>query len=451
MSSDPSMKKAFEEAVACIEEIPKFTKKNTPEVTRRYLDLLGAPDREMRIIHVAGTNGKGSVCCYLSGMLRAAGHRTGVFISPHLVDLRERMSIDGEMISMEDFLSLYEQVRAVSGEEGLPAPAYFEFLFLLAMLWFKKEAPDFVILETGLGGRLDATNTVSKKELCVITEIGFDHMQYLGNTLEQIAGEKAGILQSRVPAVFLDAPSEAYETIHAVAEKLGAPCEIVKESEYSGEMTEEGFVEFCGGSEKGIHAVLHTPALYQAQNAALAVRAMEIIMKQEKQTTKTENVEAMVRGLEGAQWPGRMEEILPDVWLDGAHNMDGIRAFVESVSKMKAPDYGKRILLFSAVRDKEFLEEMKVLADAQLFDVWITVPMEGSRALSGDELRQSVKEIGATGILVGSVKDVREAVLQIIVRKEAEDQIFAAGSLYLVGELRKLLEKYAEDLKDDTI
>ena len=190
----------YEEAVDYINEIPRFTTKNTMDDTRAFLHRLGDPDQSMRIIHVAGTNGKGSVCAYMRFILEAAGYRTAVFTSPHLTDIRERFVIDGEMVSEKAFLGAFLRIYDLL-DAKTPHPTFFEYLFLMAMILFSESRPDFCILETGLGGRLDATNAVSRKELAVITRIGLDHTEYLGDTLEKIAAEKAGILQDRKSVV----------------------------------------------------------------------------------------------------------------------------------------------------------------------------------------------------------------------------------------------------------
>ena len=181
---------AFEQAEQYINEIPRFAGKNTVEDTSRLLAIAGCDRLPFPVIHVAGTNGKGSVCACLASILKESGRRVGIFTSPHLVDIRERIRIDDEMISKDRFAEVFQDVQVLTEEgkkEGLSHPSFFEYLFLMAMIYFRDEKPDAVILETGLGGRLDATNSVKHPALCVITEIGFDHMQYLGNTLEAIA------------------------------------------------------------------------------------------------------------------------------------------------------------------------------------------------------------------------------------------------------------------------
>lgn len=198
----------YEEAVDYVLQIPKFTKKNTPEDTRRFYEYLGRPGERSGLIHVAGTNGKGSVCSYIDSVLEEAGYRTGLFTSPHLVDVRERFRLKGEMISTEDFARVFNQVLenvenfSEKCGNGVYHPTFFEMLFFMAMLWFQEKRADYIILETGMGGRLDATNVIAHPCVTVITRIGLDHTEYLGNSKEEIAGEKAGIIKKGVPVVF---------------------------------------------------------------------------------------------------------------------------------------------------------------------------------------------------------------------------------------------------------
>ena len=194
----------YEEAVAYIEDIPRFTTKNSLDHTRECMRRLGHPQKKFRVIHVAGTNGKGSVCAYLDSMLRAGGYKVGLFTSPHLVKINERFKINGEMISDERFVKAFEEVQKIikkAQEDGLDHPSYFETLFLMGMVVFKEADVDYVVLETGLGGRLDATNTVDHPLACIITSISLDHVEYLGDTIGKIAGEKAGIIKPQVPVI----------------------------------------------------------------------------------------------------------------------------------------------------------------------------------------------------------------------------------------------------------
>ena len=230
----------FEEAVAYLKDMPRFTVKKNPADSRDlkwFLKKLGNPEKDLRIIHVAGTNGKGSVCAYMSSILREAGYRTAVFTSPHLVDMRERFAVNGEMISeeafLQEFLAVWDALQETNsantgdGQRGEEAPQefvlnFYEYLFCMALLCFAEEKPDYCIIETGLGGRLDATNYVDNKLLTVITRISLDHVQYLGDTTAKIAAEKAGILRPGVPVVYLDGDADASAVICRKASELGA-------------------------------------------------------------------------------------------------------------------------------------------------------------------------------------------------------------------------------------
>ncbi|MDE6700093.1 MAG: bifunctional folylpolyglutamate synthase/dihydrofolate synthase, partial [Acetatifactor sp.] len=229
----------FEAAVEYLYSMPRFTSKNTLEDTRAQLVRLGSPDRRIKqIIHVAGTNGKGSVCAYLHSILKEAGFRTAVFTSPHLVDIRERFAVDGSMISREDFLriflKIYDSLDWTELEQGRGYhPTFFEYLFFMAMLYFAEQEPDYCILETGLGGRLDATNAVAEKALAVITRISKDHVEYLGDTLAGIAAEKAGIMSGTAPLVYCDEVPEASAVFVERAQDLQIRTYPVSKKDYS--------------------------------------------------------------------------------------------------------------------------------------------------------------------------------------------------------------------------
>ena len=195
----------YEEAAAYIEEIPKFTKKHTLEHTKTFLKRLGNPAADRKIVHVAGTNGKGSVCAYLQAILMAEGKRTGFFTSPHLVSVNERIRVDNIQIDNETFLKVFRKVLKIVRqmvEDGIEHPSYFEFLFGMGMTAFAETDVEYIILETGLGGRLDATNAIDNPALAIITSISLDHTAILGDTIEKIAGEKAGIIKPGVPVLF---------------------------------------------------------------------------------------------------------------------------------------------------------------------------------------------------------------------------------------------------------
>ena len=225
----------YQEIERYISEIPKFTKKHSLSHTKRFLEILQIPQGKMKILHVAGTNGKGSVCAYLDAMLRSEGKRTGLFISPHLVKMNERIMIDGIPVSDEVFSEVFTQTLGAVKQmeaEGLEHPTFFEFLFGMGMLAFSQAEAEYVILETGLGGRLDATSATEDPEVCVITSIGLDHMEYLGDTVEQIAGEKAGIIRPGVPVFYAQSTEESDRVIEKTAAQQGSSCKKIGKDAY---------------------------------------------------------------------------------------------------------------------------------------------------------------------------------------------------------------------------
>lgn len=432
----------FEAAVEYLYSMPRFTSKNTLEDTRAQLVRLGSPDRHIgQIIHVAGTNGKGSVCAYLSSVLREAGLRTAVFTSPHLVDIRERFAVDGSMISGEDFLRIflriYDSLDWAELEQGRGYhPTFFEYLFFMAMLYFAEQKPDYCILETGLGGRLDATNAVFEKALTVITRISRDHMEHLGDTVAAIAGEKAGIMSGTAPLVYCDEVPEASAVFVERAQDLQIRAYPVSKKDYSFLKNTNKTIDFSLHTRyyDYIGIILRTSARYQMENAALAVRAVEVLFQGQRITAGQ-----IQDGLEKSFWPGRMEEILPEVFVDGAHNEDGIRAFLDTVREDGCTADGRRrILLFSVVQDKDYRTMIRQVLASELFDRIFVAHMETGRAAALDSLRAlwETEERGNAETVF--CEDVRTA-LQSVLAEQGEARIYIAGSLYLVGEIKEFL------------
>ena len=419
----------FEEAVDYINETPRFTTKNTMEDTKAFLHRLGDPDRKMRIIHVAGTNGKGSVCAYLRSILETAGYRVTLFTSPHLVDIRERFVMEGEMVSKEDFLSAFLRIYDLL-DEDIPHPTYFEYLFLIAMVLFSEKEHDFCILETGLGGRLDATNAVSKKELAVITHISLDHVEYLGDTVEKIAEEKAGIMQTGALTVFWDSSPKVTDVFETKAAELGISAYSVSKKDYRFLKNSEKSIDFSVRTEYYgyISLTLQNIAAYQMENAALAIRAVEVLG-----LPKTVSEDHIRQGVKSCFWAGRMEEILPEVYVDGAHNADGIRAFLESVSADGVQ--GSRSLLFSVVKDKDYESMVEKLAKAGLFSEIAIAHMQTGRALEPDRIKAILDRYPECSYSV--YENAAAALRELLHRRGPDGRIYIAGSLYLAGEIKE--------------
>lgn len=432
----------YEEACEYILDIPKFAGKHTLADTKEMLGRLTGSRIESKIIHVAGTNGKGSVCAYLQSILRTAGFHVGMFISPHLETMRERILYDGEMIPQESFVKAFELVREESDRQKEKHPSFFEFLFLMGMCYFKEKEPDYIILETGLGGRLDATNCIAKPKLCVITEIGFDHMQYLGNTLVEIAGEKAGIIKSGTPVVYLDKREETSRVIEQTATMLETTAIAVKKSQIGRPVMRKKSIDFSfsNGYYRYDNLILRTTAAYQTENASVALVAARSL-KEERIDDET-----VRKGLYDAFWPGRMEEILPRVFLDGAHNEDGIEAFLTSVSAANTEQEkaaGKRLLLFGVVADKQYDKMIGRIAASQLFSHIAVTVLASDRSASIDKLKVAWAQYKTADC---SFHESAEEAFHYIqsIQKEA-DTIYIAGSLYLVGQIKTLVRRTPDD------
>ncbi len=429
----------YEEACEYILDIPKFAGKHTLADTKEMLEQLTGSRIESKIIHVAGTNGKGSVCAYLQSILRTAGFHVGMFISPHLETMRERIQYDAEMIPEEAFVNAFELVREVSNRQKEKHPSFFEFLFLMGMCYFKEKKPDYIILETGLGGRLDATNCMEKPVLCVITEIGFDHMQYLGNTLVEIAGEKAGIIKPETPVIYLDKREETSRVIEQTAAALETTAIAVKKSQIGRPIMRKKSIDFSfsNGYYRYDNLILRTTAAYQTENASVALVAARSL--------KEERIddEAIRKGLYDAFWPGRMEEILPHVFLDGAHNEDGIEAFLQSVEASEEPESGKRLLLFGVVADKQYDKMIGRIAASDLFSHIAVTVLASDRSASIDKLKVAWAQYKTADC---SFHESAEEAFHYIqsIQKEA-DTIYIAGSLYLVGQIKTLVRRTPDD------
>lgn len=375
----------------------------------RLLHVLGDPHRACKFVHVAGTNGKGSTCAMIEAGLRAAGVRTGLYTSPHLIEPTERIRICGDAVTPEQFADAFDEVLRASkrllatGELDLH-PTYFETVTAMGFLLFRELHVDTVVLEVGLGGRLDATNVVNP-ELCIITPISYDHQNFLGSTLEQIAAEKYGILKPGVPAVI-------------------APAEGVPHPIHSGPLTyttqwciEDLNVGARGSTFRTRGLAVHCPLAgeHQVENALTATVALQ-------------QLGFSPAGIAETQWPGRLERVSdrPEIILDGAHNLAGTCALVKYIERFY---FGRRVwIVYGIMRDKA-VGEMTGMLFPLAERVVATAP-DNSRALPADQIPGENVEVAAT---------VPEAIA--LIRREAfpTDVVFITGSLFLVGEARALL------------
>ena len=433
--------KTYEAAVSYCLSVPRFTRKNDMDSTRDFYECLRKPGTNAQIIHIAGTNGKGSVSAFLQSICIKAGKKVGMFTSPHLCDIRERIRVDGQMCSEDAFLQGFLTVKEAlfSYWKEMPEkkdyhPTFFEMLFFIGMICFERENPDVIILETGLGGRLDATNIIEKPALCVITEIGFDHMEYLGTTLAEIAGEKAGIIKPAVPVVYWKEKEEATAVIEEKAKSLSSPCIPVSKDEVDLTYFGDKYIDFSYKSRYYDYVGLrvNTKAVYQTLNASLAVCAALELWRDEVTPYLKEAIASM-------HWEGRMEEVMPGVFFDGAHNEDGIGAFLTSVEHDGCK--GVRSLLFSVVQDKESRKMADMITASGLFDKIYTAPIATDRSVSKEEL----EELFGTGSRFYYFDTPEQALSGMLCDRGTEDCLYVAGSLYLIGQLKEWLKELAND------
>lgn len=421
----------YEEIERYILDIPRFTEKHGLDYTAAFLEKMGNPQKNMRIIHVAGTNGKGSVCAFISSVLSKCGKSTGLFTSPHLIEITERISINGINVSKEMFTSAFVRIKTLAdemGKFGISHPSYFEFLFLMAMDIFGSEGVEFAVLETGLGGRLDATNVIEKPEVCVITSVGFDHMDILGDTIDEIAAQKAGIIKPFVPVIYQGENPDVNRIIEDKARDLHSPALKCTGGNYKIIKKSNNNIDFCPLCGYYLNYVFSIPfiAEYQVENAMLAVRAVEML------EDIKDNIENIMEGIKDVVWPGRMEQVMPGVYFDGAHNGPGIDEFVRTISSFEC--CGNKNILFSAVAEKDYKYMSKVICREICPDKVYVTRIKGGRGLSADIIAD---EFCGTDIYVSD--NIEDTFFKALEEKKEEDVLFCVGSLYLVGELKKII------------
>lgn len=429
-----------ETAEEYLERIPSFaSKKSDLKTVRGFLGLLGNPDRRMKIFHVAGTNGKGSVCAFLTAVLKEAGIPVGTFTSPHLVDVRERFQINGAMISNEEFEKAFEAVyEAVCAwtKTGHPHPTYFEYLFYMGMQLFSARNVEALVLETGMGGLRDVTNVIERPLASIITSISIDHTAFLGNTVAEIAVHKAGIIKEGCPVVYDGSAPDAAEVIKRTAGEKMSPCYEVGSVPFS--MGEDSlFIEEAYG-DSALRLQVPFAAPYQAKNAALAVRALSV--------SGLGIDEAFVlAGIKKAVWPARMERILPGLYLDGAHNEDGIWAFLTAACLLKEQRKPRKTwLMFSAASDKEYGRMLEEIGKRLSPEVCLVTRMETKRTLSLDALMAAARKAMPKTTEIYCFGTSKEALEALLSERREGELAFIAGSLYLAGEVKEMCGKPME-------
>ena len=388
---------------------------------------LGNPERGLKFVHVAGTNGKGSFCSMLSSVLREAGYRVGLFTSPYIREFNERMQINGENISEEELAALTEQVRPIA-EAMTDKPTEFELITAIAFKYFAKNNCDVVVLEAGLGGRLDSTNVIPAPLLSVITGIALDHTAILGDTVEKIAAEKAGIIKKGAPVLYGGTDEKAKEVIESTAKSVGSEFFAVNYEKLENLVSDLDGSRFDFGSHKSIS--INLLGLYQPKNASVVITATEILASSGLSISE----DALRGGLEKAVWHARFEKVCtnPLIIFDGAHNPQGISQAVASVKHYFG---GKKVCLLTGVlRDKDYTEIADMLSE--ISDLAFTLTPDSPRALSSEEYADVLSSRGITATPSESAEEA------FVKAKSAAKQrglpLVCLGSLYVYASLYPL-------------
>lgn len=420
----------YEEVLDQIEHQRRFGNRPGAEVSALMLEKLGRPQQNMSVIHIAGTNGKGSVSAFLCSILKEAGIRTGMFTSPHLVDFRERICVDGQMISREEVKKLGNMLLE---EDFGTVPTMFDYCLAMALLYYRDRQCQAAVIETGLGGRLDSTNAIGVPEVTVVTKIGYDHMAVLGDTLDKIASEKAGIIKKGTKLVLESQEKDAMDVLLETAEKEAvteikiADMHDVTECRY-----ENGRQYFSYQKYKNLEMAIL--GVHQYENAAAAILAAEIFLKD--RGISDEKAEYYIReGIKKTRWEGRMEILSrePFFMVDGAHNGNGVAALAESLRTLFPGE--KFHFVMGVMADKNYEEMIEELLPLALD--FKTVTVESERALAAQELSEKIRAKGICDAgLLHSFDELMPG------RLDVAHKTIAFGSLYFVGEI----EKYFQDV-----
>ena len=420
----------YDEAVEFADSTKKYGSILGLESIRNLMQELGNVQEQLHIIHVAGTNGKGSVCAFLSAALTEAGYRVGRYNSPAVFERREVFRIGETMISKEEYAAVFERVQTACEalkKRGCPHPTVFEVETAAAFLWFYEKKCDLVLLETGMGGETDATNLITHPVCSVLTSIGMDHMQYLGNTIEEIAKVKAGIIKKGCPVVALKQGDSVCEVIKNKAEECGSRCVLVEVPQYMQE------APIWGTTLQDVHyGSVHTAlgGIWQRENLSLALAVLKLLEESGYPITK----EAVQSGIAKTIWHGRYEVLQtePLFIIDGAHNPIAAKHLKETIEK----DFTNReiIYIIGVLADKEHEKMLRLLLPGA--KAVFTVTPDSPRALDGEILAKEARKYADN---IWHVPDIGKAVKMAKETAKESDVILAVGSLSYLKEVKKAL------------
>lgn len=430
----------YTEAINYIKETAKFGSKLGLNRTEKILEFLGNPHKKIKTIHIAGTNGKGSVTAMITNILMESSYKVGCYISPYIEEFEERIEINRNNIPKED---LARAVTAVSKavekvvEMGYGNPTEFEIITCTGFWYFYEQQVDYVVVEVGLGGRLDSTNVIMP-ELSIIGSISLDHMAILGDTLEKIAYEKAGIIKKETNVVLYPQQDSVAQVFEEIAKGKAAPllkvnaenASLVNVYEEDGKMYQN--IRIVTENEEYLIA-LPLLGIHQVQNCNVVINSCEVLMKMGIKITK----ENILKGLKKVQWPGRLEimDSMPLVVLDGAHNIDGIRKLRESITTYFK--YKDLILVLGILADKQVEEMIKEICP--MAKKIIAVTPHSERAELCDELKKKIETVNPS---CEAIQDYNEAYIKARSYCEKDSLLVVSGSLYMVGDMRKIIRNF---------
>ncbi len=432
---------AYQECLDKIYKLGRFGIKLELDTILNILRFLNHPQKNYQVVHVAGTNGKGSTATYIAAILRQAGFKTGLYTSPHLIRFNERIMVNEDPISDEDVVKAYEAVNAV--DIGKRKATFFEIATAMGFYHFSQKDVDWAVIETGMGGRFDATNIVLPK-ISVITNLSIEHTEYLGSTIQALAREKGGIIKENTPLVTAVSQPSGIAVLKKLAKEKSAPVyEFKKDFSIKKDPRKPTYTyKGIGQTFKSLTKPL--PGDHQRENLSLALAACEIIFKQLNPSDRRHrlSMDIVTKGLESARWPGRLEHIRknPLVILDGAHNLHASQVLKKHLS---ATLDGKKLTLVVGILDdkphEKMLENLVACADRV-----IITKARIDRSLPPETLQKTIQKL--SNVPVSIIENVGEAVTHAVETTDKKDAVCIAGSLYVAGEAK---EKFDNDLEQN--
>lgn len=426
----------YEEAIKYITEVGNFGSNYGLERTYKLLEYLGNPERDLKLIHIAGTNGKGSTTSMITEILMGAGYKVGMYTSPFIEEFEERIQINRNNIPKEILADLMDEVKEAVDkviENGYNHPTEFEIITVLMLLYFKKENIDLGVIEVGLGGTLDSTNVI-KPILQVITSISFDHTNLLGNTLEEIAGEKAGIIKFNIPTVIYPQEEEALKVIKNKCLEMDSELYIANSNDFKFEnvVNEDKPYQLLKYKEE-INILLPLLGEHQIINLSVAIKAIEVL---NNRNITNISIDRIVRSIKNVTWKGRLEVLAnsPYVVIDGAHNIQGIETLSRNIKKYFK--YDNLYLILGILADKDVDKMVKVITP--MAEKVYAVTPNSIRAELASDLKNEIIKYNES---CESYNDYKEAYLTALSNASENDLILASGSLYMIGDMRKVINK----------